>query len=110
MGLAVGEVYLQQGLAIANGDLFIFRNYKLLNDYYSFAPASSLSISQRGLLGVAVGPNLMIWKDALQTKQEQPYMKHLVPGNESLSIDENSKGKLLIESRSRYCGYPFHTL
>jgi hypothetical protein len=56
------------------------RTYKLLSDYYSFAPATSLSISQRGLLGVATGPHVTIWKDALRTKQTEPYMKHLVPG------------------------------
>jgi len=62
------------------------RTYKLLNDYYSFGPASSLSFSQRGLLGVAIGPNVVIWKNAMQEKQKEPYMKHLVPGADIADI------------------------
>lgn len=62
------------------------RTYKLLSDYYSFAPATSLSISQRGLLGVATGPHVTIWKDALRTKQTEPYMKHLVPGADIVDL------------------------
>jgi len=34
------------------------RTYKLLQEYYTHTPASSLSISQRGLLAVGYGPHV----------------------------------------------------
>ncbi|EDO36936.1 predicted protein, partial [Nematostella vectensis] len=55
------------------------RTYKQLNSYLTFTPASSLTISQRRLLGVAYGPHVEVWKDPFQEKQKRPYMKHLIP-------------------------------
>ncbi len=93
------------------------RTYKLLSDYYSFAPATSLSISQRGLLGVATGPHVTIWKDALQTKQTEPYMKHLVPGTLVPLPHEHASQALrthwailLCAFRCRYRRSPLHSI
>ncbi|ORX88785.1 BING4CT-domain-containing protein [Basidiobolus meristosporus CBS 931.73] len=55
------------------------RTYKDLHQYYTPTPASSLSISQLGLLGVGWGPHVSVWKDALKVKQQSPYMTHLLP-------------------------------
>ncbi|KAJ3279784.1 Small subunit (SSU) processome component [Borealophlyctis nickersoniae] len=56
------------------------RTFKPLQQYYSPTPASNLSISQRGMLSVAYGPHISIWKDAFLTKQKEPYMTHLAAG------------------------------
>jgi U3 small nucleolar RNA-associated protein 7 len=58
------------------------RTYKLLNEYYSARPASSLDISQMGLLAVGYGPHVQVWKDSFTTKQQAPYIVHHVPGHE----------------------------
>ncbi|KAI9193757.1 WD40-repeat-containing domain protein [Polychytrium aggregatum] len=57
------------------------RTYKCLNEYFTATPASTLSISQKGLLAVGYGPNIQVWKDAFITKQKAPYMTHLMPGS-----------------------------
>jgi len=56
------------------------RTFKPVHTYYSNAPATSLDISQRGLLAVGYGPHVQIWKDALASKASAPYMNHLVAG------------------------------
>ncbi|KAL1920932.1 uncharacterized protein VTP21DRAFT_11567 [Calcarisporiella thermophila] len=58
------------------------RTYKPLQDYYIPTPAQSLSISQRGLLGVGWGPHVSVWKDAFVSKQPGPYMTHLQPSTQ----------------------------
>ncbi|KAJ8662909.1 hypothetical protein O0I10_001085 [Lichtheimia ornata] len=57
------------------------RKYEPLQEYYSPRPATSLSISQRGLLGVGWTSHVTIWKDAFRTKQQSPYMNHLQPSS-----------------------------
>ncbi|KAK6097150.1 putative U3 small nucleolar RNA-associated protein 7 [Batrachochytrium dendrobatidis] len=57
------------------------RTYKTLQEYYTPRPASSMTISHKGLLAVAFGPHLSVWKDAFKTKQKEPYMTHLVAGS-----------------------------
>lgn len=57
------------------------RTYKVVQEYYTPTPASSLSISQMGLLAVGWGPHVSVWKDAFKTKQKSPYMTHLQPSS-----------------------------
>ncbi|GAB5593450.1 putative U3 small nucleolar RNA-associated protein 7 [Umbelopsis nana] len=57
------------------------RKYQVVQEYYTPTPASSLSISQMGLLAVGWGPHVSIWKDAFKTKQQSPYMNHLQPAS-----------------------------
>ena len=52
------------------------RTYKPLHAYYTPKPAASMSISQRGLLSLVAGRDVIVWKDALREKQKAPYMKH----------------------------------
>ncbi|CAB4490264.1 BING4CT-domain-containing protein [Rhizophagus irregularis] len=66
--------------------LWDIRTYKPLQQYYTRTPASSLSISQLGLLGVGWGPHVTIWKDAFLTKQQSPYMNHLQVGSQIQDI------------------------
>ncbi|ORZ24550.1 WD40-repeat-containing domain protein [Absidia repens] len=57
------------------------RNYGVLQEYYTPAPATSLSISQKGLLAVGWNTHVTVWKDAFRTKQVSPYMNHLQAGS-----------------------------
>lgn len=65
------------------------RTYGELQSYFTPTPASSLSVSDSGLVGVAWGAHVSVWKDALTSsssssaaaKQEAPYMTHLQPGS-----------------------------
>lgn len=52
------------------------RQYKLLYEYFTPRPASSISFSQRGILGVAFTGNISFWRDICSTKQNSPYMNH----------------------------------
>ncbi|EWC47666.1 putative U3 small nucleolar RNA-associated protein 7 [Drechslerella stenobrocha 248] len=57
------------------------RMYKKVHSYSTPTPAKSIHISDRGLLAVGWGPHAMVWKDALRTKANSPYLQHLTPGN-----------------------------
>jgi U3 small nucleolar RNA-associated protein 7 len=52
------------------------RTYKPLHAYYTSKPAASMNISQRGLLSLVAGRDVVVWKDALGMKQKMPYMEH----------------------------------
>lgn len=52
------------------------RMMRLLHAYFSHSPASSLDISQRGLLAVGYGNKAQVWRDALRSKQQSPYLSH----------------------------------
>lgn len=53
------------------------RTFKHMLSYNTTSPATSVDISQRGMLAVGYGPNVQVWKDALATKQKSPYVKHV---------------------------------
>lgn len=55
------------------------RKFTPLHQYFSPTAAKSIDISQRGLLAVAAGSGIEIWRDALTVKQTKPYMQHRVP-------------------------------
>ncbi|GAB4820586.1 hypothetical protein N2152v2_007632 [Parachlorella kessleri] len=52
------------------------RTFRELHAYYSPAPVEWADISQRGLLAVGYGRRVQVWKDALSTKAQSPYMTH----------------------------------
>lgn len=62
------------------------RKFEVLESYWTATPASSLDISDNGLLSVGWGPHVTVWKDAFTTKQEKPYMTHLLPGSKIENI------------------------
>ena len=73
-------------MAVAAADktlkIWDIRKFKEVDNYYSQTPASSLDISDTGLLSVGWGPHVTIWKDILKGKhQSEPYMNHLIPGS-----------------------------
>ncbi|KAJ2704029.1 putative U3 small nucleolar RNA-associated protein 7 [Coemansia sp. IMI 203386] len=55
------------------------RKFEPLHEYQTKRPAQSLDISQRGLLAACWGPHISVWKDALATRAEKPYMTQLMP-------------------------------
>lgn len=81
--LAIDHAGTYMATAGLDGQLKLWdlRSYKPVQEYYTPTPAASLSISQRGLLGVGFGPHVSIWKDPFRTKQTSPYMNHLQPGS-----------------------------
>ena len=51
------------------------RTYKLFSSYYTPTPASSLDISQKGLVSVGMRSGVHIWKDVFVQKQKRQYMR-----------------------------------
>lgn len=61
--------------------LWDIRTFKELDSYSSPTPAQLLDISDTGLLSVAWGPHVTVWKDVFKGEHQQlPYMNHLLPG------------------------------
>ncbi|KAI5791611.1 WD40-repeat-containing domain protein [Peziza echinospora] len=58
------------------------RMYKETHYYITPAPPTHLDISDTGLLGVGWSSHVTVWKDALKTRQRQPYMTHHAPGSQ----------------------------
>jgi len=56
------------------------RMYKELHSYLTPRPATSLAVSQRGLLAVGCGSHVQVWRDGLSRKAKAPYLRHEVPG------------------------------
>lgn len=77
-------------MAVAGTDktlkIWDIRNFKELYSYYTPTPASNLDISDTGLLSVSWGPHVTVWKDAFKTKQNSPYMNHLIPGSQIQTV------------------------
>ncbi|KAG0252733.1 Small subunit (SSU) processome component [Mortierella polycephala] len=81
--MAIGHSGTYMATAGLDGQLKLWdlRSYKPVQEYYTPTPASSLSVSQRGLLAVGFGPHVSVWKDPFRTKQVSPYMNHLQPAS-----------------------------
>jgi U3 small nucleolar RNA-associated protein 7 len=67
----------------ADGQLKIWdiRTYGCLQEYFTPRAASTLDISDTGLLSVGMHTHVQVWKDAFRTKQTSPYMSHLQAGS-----------------------------
>lgn len=53
------------------------RTFKPLHAYFANSPATSLDISQRGILAVGQGRRLQLWRDCLSSKATSPYLTHM---------------------------------
>lgn len=77
-------------MAVAGTDktlkIWDIRNFKELYSYYTPTPASNLDISDTGLMSVSWGPHVTVWKDPFKSKQNSPYMNHLIPGSQIQTI------------------------
>lgn len=80
--IAINPAGTYMATAGADGKIGVWdmRTYKKLHEYSPLRPATSLDISQRGLLAAAYGPHATIWKDGLARRMRNPYMHHLQAG------------------------------
>jgi len=62
------------------------RMYKPVHAYYTNRPATSVEVSQRGIIGVGFGSYVQFWSDALSTKAQAPYLRHQFRGSNVRSI------------------------
>jgi U3 small nucleolar RNA-associated protein 7 len=58
------------------------RNYKEMHSYYTPRPASSVDISQKGMLAASFNSTVNIWKDIRKEQTDGSYMSHLSPANQ----------------------------
>ena len=57
------------------------RQFHPLHSFFSKRPAASLSISQRGLVGLGYGDVCEVWRDALTSSEwKGPYLTHKLKG------------------------------
>lgn len=72
-------------MAVAGMDkslkIWDLRKLSEMDSYYTPTPASSLDISDNGLLSVGWSSHVTIWKNVFKNKQRDPYMNHLLPGS-----------------------------
>lgn len=80
-------------MACASSDktvkIWDIRNFKEhVNSVYSPTPATSLHISESGLLGVGFSSHVQVWKDVFTTgsKSNPPYMNHSFPGSKVANV------------------------
>jgi len=66
--------------------IFDVRTYKELYSYFTVRPASTLDVSDTGLLALGYGPHVQVWKDVFRTKQNAPYMYKQLSGNVVKSV------------------------
>ncbi len=62
------------------------RTYRRMYEYNPISPATSLDISQRGMLVAGHGPHVTVWRDALAGRAKEPYLHHLVGGETVTSV------------------------
>lgn len=55
------------------------RTFKPMHAYFANSPATSLDVSQRGILAVGQGRRLQLWRDCLTSKATSPYLTHMCP-------------------------------
>ena len=58
------------------------RTYQELYSYHTPSPATSVDISQRGVVSVGCGALVEMWKDTFQQEQSAPYMRHRLTGQQ----------------------------
>jgi len=60
--------------------------YRCLYDYFTPSPATSCDFSDTGIVSLAFGNEVQLWKNTPNEKQKTPYMKHRV-GRSGISIN-----------------------
>ncbi|KAI0461987.1 hypothetical protein LJB42_004592 [Komagataella kurtzmanii] len=72
-------------MAVASSDrtvkIWDIRTYKEVDTYITPIPATSLDISDTGLLSVGWGPHTTVWKNIFKKRQDHPYMTHQIRGS-----------------------------
>lgn len=57
------------------------RTWRKLHEYLPTRPATSLDISQRGVLAASSGAHVSTWREGLAQKAQQIYLRHTDPGS-----------------------------
>lgn len=60
------------------------KTYQLLQTYYVKRPISQLALSQTGLLALAFGSHVQIWKNFVHEEAKEPYMLYQLPDGGSI--------------------------
>jgi len=71
-----GGYYMTTAGADSRMNIFDIRAMREVHSYFTPTPASTLAISDTGVLAVGWGGHVTLWKDALKTKQNSPYLSH----------------------------------
>ena len=66
--------------------LWDIRTFKPLHEYNTPRPATSIDISDRGMLAAVHGPSVQVFKDCLSQRANGPYMTHLLPSCECETV------------------------
>lgn len=61
--------------------LWDLRKLKVVDEYYTPTAVQSLDISDTGLVSTGWNTHVTVWKDMFKSKQNSPYMNHLLPGD-----------------------------
>lgn len=56
------------------------RTYKEIHSYFTVRPATTIDVSDMGMLALGYGSHVSVWKDALRTKAKSPYMRQEFSG------------------------------
>ncbi len=83
LSLAIDDTGKYMATAGQDGKLrtWDIRTYRQLDEYFTIRPATSMDISQSGLLSLGCGPHVQVWKDVWRTKAKSPYMYECYEGN-----------------------------
>ncbi|EGV60225.1 putative U3 small nucleolar RNA-associated protein 7 [Yamadazyma tenuis] len=57
------------------------RKFKEIDEYFTPTPVQSLDVSDTGLVSTGWNTHVTVWKDMFKSKQNSPYMNHLLPGD-----------------------------
>lgn len=68
-----GNMMVTSGL---DGQVRIFdiRTYQQLHSYFTVRPASTIDISDQGMVALGFGHQVQVWKDMFLEKQKSPYL------------------------------------
>ncbi|CEM02401.1 unnamed protein product [Vitrella brassicaformis CCMP3155] len=81
-GMDIHKNYMATAGLDGKWRIWDLRKYEPVHHFWYFGtPPSWVSFSQTGLVGLAFGPHVQVWKDAtLTAKPKMPYMEHDLPG------------------------------
>jgi len=71
-----GGHYMVTAGADSRMNIFDIRTMREVHSYFTPTPASTLAISDTGVLAVGWDGHVTVWKDALKKKQNSPYLSH----------------------------------
>jgi U3 small nucleolar RNA-associated protein 7 len=62
-------------------NIWDLRTYKQLYNYRTGLPATTVDISQKGIVALGFGSHVQTWKDMFSSQQDLPYLVHQKPGS-----------------------------